>query len=110
MRRDVVENLLIRYAGKQTRSIFLDEQRRLAHYVTANSATIRRLNGVTRNARHAIVIERPLHFGVFRQRAGEERCRVVTRFAMARELNSFLRLNVFDIFLLKRLTKCVSMR
>ena len=110
MRGNVVEYLLIGDAAEQTRAIFFDQQCRLSHHIAPDAAPTGRLNGVTRDARHAIVIERPFDMRVLRQRAGKKGRRVVTRFAMTREFNSFLRLQILDVLLIERLAKSISMR
>ena len=63
---------------------------------------------MTTDAGDAILVERSLNFGVLRQRTRKERRGVMTRFAVAGELDSFLRLQVLDIFLVERLAKRVD--
>ena len=65
---------------------------------------------MTRNARHSVVVEWPFDMRILCQRAGEKRRRVMTRFAMAREFNSLLRLQIFDVLLIERLAKGVAVR
>src|SRR5213083_574706 len=65
---------------------------------------------MTRNARHSVVVEWPFDMRILCQRAGEKRRRVMTRFAMAREFNSLLRLQIFDVLLIEGLAKRVAMR
>ena len=47
---------------------------------------------------------------ILRERAGKKRRRVMTRFAVAGEFNSLLRLQIFDILLIERLAKRVAVR
>src|SRR2546430_739975 len=65
---------------------------------------------MTRNARHSVVVEWPFDMRILCQRAGEKRRRVMTRFAMACEFNSLLRLQIFDVLLVERLAKRVAVR
>ena len=110
MRGDVIENLLIGDAAEQTRAVFFHQQCRLSHYIAPDATPTGRLNRVTRDAGHAIVIERPFDMRVLRQRAGKKGRRVVTRLAMTREFNSLLRLKILYVLLIERLAKSISMR
>src|SRR5438094_10418711 len=65
---------------------------------------------MTRNARHSVVVKWPFDMRILCQRAGEKRRRVMTRFAMACEFNSLLRLQIFDGLLIERLAKGVAVR
>ena len=59
---------------------------------------------------HTIIVERPLYLRVLGQRSGKKSCGVVTGFAMTREFNSLLVLNVFDVLLVERLAKSITVR
>ncbi len=72
--------------------------------------SVDRLNRMTRDARHSVVVKWPFDMRSLRQRAGEKRCRVMTRLAMAGEFNSFLRLQILDVLLIERLAKRVAVR
>ena len=65
---------------------------------------------MTGDAGNSVVIERPLHMRVLRQRPGEQRRRIVTSFAMASVFKSLLRLNVLNVFLVERFAKGVTVR
>src|SRR5258708_37054490 len=65
---------------------------------------------MTRDARHAVVVEGPFDMRILSQRAGEKRRRVMTRLAVAREFNSLLRLQILDVLLIERLAKSVAVR
>src|SRR6266566_7732884 len=65
---------------------------------------------MTRDARYAVVVEGPFDFCVLSQRAGEKRRRVMTRFAVPREFDSLLRLQVFHVLLIERFAKRVTVR
>src|SRR5438477_714530 len=65
---------------------------------------------MTRNARHSVVVEWPFDVRILCQRAGEKRRRVMTRLAVTREFNSFLRLQILDVLLVERFAKGVAVR
>lgn len=110
MRRDVIKNLLVGHAGKQLRSVFFHQQRRFSHHITADAAPGGRLNRMASDAGNAVFIERALDLGILRERTGEKRRGVMTRFAVTRELNSSLRLQVLYVLLVERLAKRIAMR
>src|SRR4051812_24066462 len=64
---------------------------------------------MTRDARYTVIVKRPFDVRVLRQRSREQGCGVVTRFAVACELNTFLVLQIFDVLLIERLTKSIAM-
>src|SRR5690349_898794 len=61
-------------------------------------------------AGHTIVVEWSFDMRILGERTAEQRRRVVTRFAMTREFNSLLSLQVLDVLLIERFAKCVPMR
>src|SRR5438105_8310337 len=65
---------------------------------------------MTGDARHPIVVERSFDMRILCQRPAEQRRRVMTRFAMAREFNSLLSLQILDVLLIEGFAKCVSVR
>src|SRR5258708_26061323 len=65
---------------------------------------------MTRDARHAVVIEGPFDMRILSQCAGERRRRVMTRLAVTCEFNSLLRLQIFDVLLIERLAKRIAVR
>src|ERR1043165_6708866 len=65
---------------------------------------------MTRDAGNSIIIKGPLHVRVFGQRTGKQSGRVMTRFAVTRELDSLLGLNVLNIFLIEGFAKSVTVR
>src|SRR2546423_14625832 len=65
---------------------------------------------MTGDAGSSVVIEGPLRVRVFCQCPREQRCRVMTRFAVTSELDSLLRLNVLNVFLVERFAKGVTVR
>src|SRR6267143_7323420 len=65
---------------------------------------------MTRDARHAVVVEGPFDMRILSQRAREKRRRVMTRLAVSREFNSLLRLQILHVLLIERLAKSVAVR
>src|SRR2546429_8726533 len=65
---------------------------------------------MTGYAGHTVIVERPFHVRILRQRSGKKRCWVVTRFAVTREFDPSLILQVFDVLLIERLAKSIPGR
>src|SRR5881628_1383233 len=65
---------------------------------------------MTGYAGHAVIVERPFHVRILRQRSGKKRCWVVTRFAVTREFDPSLILQVLDVLLIERLAKSIPVR
>src|SRR6266571_1630605 len=65
---------------------------------------------MTSDTRDPIVVEWPFDMRILSQRAAEQGRRVVTRFAMTREFNPLLSLQILDVLLIEGFAKCVSMR
>src|SRR2546423_10086534 len=65
---------------------------------------------MTRDARHSIIVERSFDMRILRQRATEQRRRVMTRLTMTREFNSLLSLQILDVLLIEGFTKGVPVR
>src|SRR2546421_12679141 len=92
MRGNIIENLLVGDTGEQTRPVLSHQQRGFAHHVSTDPMSVCRLNRMTGDARNAVIVERPFDMRVLRHRTTEQRCRVMTRLAMASEFNSLLSL------------------
>ena len=105
------EDVVVRNRPGHRRAIFIQHHRRHAHHVASGAAgVLYLLDGMADHAGHAVFIEAAIHRGIFAQRAGEQRRRIVATFAMPRVLDALAHDDQVHILDVKRIAKRIGVR
>ena len=105
------KDVVVRNRPGHRRAIFVQHHRRHAHHVASRAAgALDLLDRMADHAGHAVFIEAAIHRGIFAQRAGEQRRRIVATFAMPRVLDALAHDDQVHILDVKRIAKRIGVR